>query len=240
LLLGLTSLQASAQPAYDSKTPGAKGTEQAIERATEQSNESAEKAKEKEEDKSGQKQNYKGTLVSITASSVSIKLDDGTPLTFAINANTRVKIPGAGNGNGNGNGKGLGNGNSKKAPVPTDIQPGAKVMVQAVAGQNGAQPTARHIMLIPGKPETTHHVGTVSEYTPGKSLSIVSQDGQTSTFALTGPIKILPEERAGELKVGSRVTVIYGRNPSGAAPDVRGIVVHPAGSGPKATATPKP
>jgi len=34
--------------------------------------------------------------------------------------------------------------------------------------------------------------------------------------------------------------VIYGRNPAGDAPEVRGIVVHPAGSGPKGTGTPKP
>lgn len=230
MILGLTSFQAYAQPAFDSKTPGAKGTEQSIERATERATETGEQARPKNEDKDSQKQNFMGTLVSINATSITLKLDDGTSMTFAITRDTKIKIPGSGKGNGNG----------KQAPATADIPVGAKVMVQAVAGQAGAPMTARHIMLIPGKPETSHHVGTVTQYTPGKSLTILSQDGQSSAFTLTAQTKILPDERASQLKVGARVTVIYGRNPSGDAPEVRGVVVHPEGSGPKGSATPKP
>lgn len=204
LVLGLTSMQVNARSAYDSKTPGAQSTEKASERAAESQKDAGEKG--------GQKQNFKGTLVDLHNSDLTIKLDDGTTRTFTIGSGSKIKVPGG-----------------KKAQSPSEIQKGSKVMVQAITTTDPM--TARHVMIIPGKPATSHHVGTVTEYAAGSKITIQPKKGDPVTFTLTPQTKILPAERAGELAVGSRVTLIYGRNVSGDAPEVRGIVVHPAGSG---------
>jgi len=114
-------------------------------------------------------------------------------------------------------------------------------MALAVRDQNNSL-LARSVMVIPGKPVRTHRVGWVTEYTPGVSITILAHDGNTYAFLLTADTKILPAERAGELGIGSRVTLIAPRDPALLGWTAFGIVVHPAGSGegslPPATATP--
>lgn len=227
--LALTSLQVSASAGSDQggpqKTPGAKATEKVSERATERATEGPGKPtdkpggkpadkedKEDKEDKgekAGKNQNFKGTLTAISAAGLTLKTDEGDEVSVTITASTKIGIPSQG-----------------KSARAADIQVGANVMVQAVQGKDGGW-VARHVLVIPGKPIITHHVGVVTKYTPGASITIADPEGAAFTFSLTAQTKIQPENRAAQLKVGSRVTVIFGRNVSGGAPEVRGIVVHP-------------
>lgn len=91
-------------------------------------------------------------------------------------------------------------------------------------------PVARAIIAIPGKPTIVHRVGTVTEYTPGISITILAVDGNTYPFTFTADTRILPADRAVELAVGSRVTVIAPRDPGALSWTATGIVVHPATS----------
>src|SRR5574341_2011064 len=173
----------------------------------------------------GRHQNYRGTIAS--TSPLQLTLRDGIPSpTFTVTSDTRMKFPGP-------------NGST------ATLQVGMQAMVQAVADQNGNL-TACAVMVIPGQPTRVHRVGWVTAYnfTPGVggSITIQASDGQSYTFTLTGDTKILPQDRAGELGSGSRVTVIARRDPS-LGWTAFGIVVHPEGSGagsmpPTATATP--
>jgi hypothetical protein len=110
------------------------------------------------------------------------------------------------------------------------IQPGMEAMVQAIRDQDGNL-NARSIMVKPDKPTKVHRVGWVMAYAPGESITIQAHDGNTFTFALAEDVKILPTDRADELAVGSRVTIIAPRNPATPLGAANGIVVHPAGSG---------
>ena len=83
-------------------------------------------------------------------------------------------------------------------------------------------------MVIPGKPTKIHRVGVVIAYTPGVSITIQDKNGNEFTFTLTGETKLLPAERAEELAVGSRVTIIAPRDPASGGVTVKGIVIHPA------------
>jgi len=99
--------------------------------------------------------------------------------------------------------------------------------VQAIRDESGNL-VARSVMVIPGKPSKIHRVGIVTAYTPGASITIQDKDGNTFTFTITGEIKLLPPERADQLAVGSRVTIIAPRDPASGGVTVKGIVVHPA------------
>jgi hypothetical protein len=106
-------------------------------------------------------------------------------------------------------------------------------MVQVLQGD--ASLTALYIHVVPGKPEPVHRVGTVTAYTPGASITVLDKKGGSSTFVLTPDTKILPEDRASELGVGSLVTIISRRDPTGGPLTAQGIVVHP----PKGTEEPE-
>lgn len=179
-------------------TPGAKATEKANEHATKQAG-----------NPHGKHENFKGTVSSVDAGSITLILRDGSSVTIGVNADTRLKFPGP------------------KDSVPANLQPGMNVMVQAVRDQGGNL-IARAIMVIPGKPSKIHRVGIVTEYTAGSSITIQDKDGNTYTFAIASETKLLPAERAGMLAVGSRVTIIAPRNPATGGVIVKGIVVHPA------------
>jgi hypothetical protein len=130
-------------------------------------------------------------------------------VTVGLNAETRLKFPGP------------------KDSAPASIEPGMNAMVQAIRDQDGNL-IARAVMVIPGKPSRIHRVGIVTEYSAGGSITIQDKNGNTYTFALSADTRLLPLERAGELAVGSRVTVIAPRDPAGGGVTVKGIVIHPA------------
>ena len=181
------------------KTPGAKATEKALEH--------------------GKRQNYRGVIAAVDATSLTLTLRDGSQLNFLLTPQTQIHIPGR---------------NGKDA----SLEVGMQAMVQATADQSGML-TALRVMAIPGKPVRVHRVGTVTAYTPGQSITIEATDGNSYTFALSSDVKILPKDRADDLGVGSRVTIIAPRDPSTQIWTAIGIVVHPAGTG-AGTGTPAP
>jgi hypothetical protein len=192
----------NAQNASTTKTPGAKATEKAEDKATKQAN--------KEDKPKGKHEHFKGTVDAYEAnSSITLILRDGSPMTIGLTADTRIKFPGP------------------KNSAPTSIEVGMTASVQAIRDEND-QLVALRVMIIPGKPSKIHRVGIVTEYTPGASIKIQDKDGNTYTFTITGEIKLLPAERAGELEVGSRVTIIAPRDPATGGVTVKGIVIHPA------------
>lgn len=195
-----STTQAFARPADmppTKNTPGAVATQ---------------KAEEKANNPKGKRENFKGTVEAISATSLTLTLRDGSSVTVGLSAETRIKVPGM------------------KGATVDAIQPGMEVMLQAIRDQSGNL-TARSIMVKPGKPSKVHRVGWVTAYSPGASITIRAHDGNTYTFVLTTETKILPAQRAGELALGSRVTIIAPRNPATPQGTATGIVVHPADSG---------
>ena len=159
-------------------------------------------------DPQGPRQHFRGTIAALDASSLTLTLQDGSSQVFVLTSATRIKIPGA-------------------KHTGATLQVGMKAMVLAV-GDPGGELTAWMVHVIPGKPVRAHRVGTVTAYSPGSSITIQASDGNAYTFPLTAETKILPAERAGELGIGSRVTIIAPRVPSSLDLIATGIVVHPA------------
>lgn len=181
------------------KTPGVQATEKADDNATKQADKSAR----------GKHENYKGVVSAVDSSSITLTLRDGSSVTIGIAADTRLKFPGP------------------KDSRPTEIQTGMIAMVQAIRDPNNNL-VARAVMVIPGKPTKIHRVGTVTAYKAGQSITIQDKKGNSYTFTLGADIKLLPAERAGDLAVGSRVTIIAPRDPASGGVTVKGIVIHPA------------
>ena len=118
-----------------------------------------------------------------------------------------------------------------------DIQVGVRVLVRAVEAEDGAL-TALRISVSPGKPAPKHHVGEVTAYEEGASITILAHDGNEYTFLITEETKILPAERADELAVGRRVTIISPRDVTGGPFTAKGILVHPETDDGDGTGTP--
>ncbi len=166
---------------------------------------------------------FRGTISAVSSNSLTLTLADGTSASVELTPDTRINIPG---------------------PKSSDVslQVGMKAMVMAFSGADNKL-VARMVLAIPGQPIRTHRVGWVTAYAAGSSITILATDGKSYTFSLTGDTKILPSDRADQLKVGARVTIIAPRVPSSLGWAAVGIVVHPAGSGEgsfPATATPTP
>jgi hypothetical protein len=151
---------------------------------------------------------YRGTISAMDATSLALTLGDGSSVTIGLTADTKIRVPGL---NAQGN----------------SLLVGMQVVAWAHTDANGNL-VARAVMAVPGKPIIAHRVGTVTEYAAGSSITIMAVDGNAYTFVLTAETKILPAERAGELAVGSRVTVIAPRDPAALGWTASGIVVHPA------------
>jgi len=214
VFVGLTFLLASTQ-AFASpgdipntqglqvtRTPHGKGNDKATQKAEDQNTNQNDK-------QHGKHENFKGTVAAVDSASITLTLRDGSSVTVGLTSDTRIKFPGP------------------KDTAPTAIEVGANAMVQAIRGESGNL-TARAVMVIPGKPGKIHRVGIVTAYTAGSSITIQDKDGNTFTFTLTGETKLLPAERADQLAVGSRVTIIAPRDPASGGVTVKGIVIHPA------------
>jgi uncharacterized protein DUF5666 len=170
-------------------------------------------------DAKSRKTTYKGTVAAAGDGGLTLILADGRSLTFVVTGDTKIQIPGAGSGS-----------------ALADVEVGAQALVQARKSENGLL-TALRIHIIPGKPQEVHRVGTVTAYTPGVSITIQDKKGDASTFALTANTKILPQNRAAQLVVGVRVTIISRRDVTGGKLTAQGIVIQPAGT-PEATEKP--
>jgi hypothetical protein len=204
--IALASTQALASPSQvpnaqataTGKVPGAMATQKAIEHATQGIGKPE-----------GTHENFKGTVKAVDDTSLTLTLRDQTEITIMLGPNTKLKFPGP------------------KDRRPARIEVGMRVMVQALRDAAGNL-TARRVMVIPGKPDKMHRVGTVTQYTPGSSITIQDKKGGTFTFELTGQTVILPEDQAAALGIGSVVTIIAPRDPATGGLRVLGVVVHPA------------
>jgi len=190
-------------------TPGANATQKAEDRATKQAEKLNDNATHQAGKPKGKHEHFKGMVAAVDSGSVTLTLRDGSSVTIGLTADTRIKIPG------------------RNDSAPTSVKPGMTVNVQAIRDENG-QLFARMMLVIPGKPTKIHRVGIVTAYTAGTSITIQDKDGNTYTFEIASEIKLLPPERAGELAIGSRVTIIAPRDPASGGVTVKGIVVHPA------------
>lgn len=158
----------------------------------------------------GKSANYKGTINTVSSTSLTLDLKDGSTITFVLDDNTIIKIPTFG----------------RTTATTADLLPGSTVAVHAM--DDGGVLTARIILLIPGKPTLIHRVGVVTAYTAGSSITIQASDGNSYTFVITGTTKLLPEDRASQLTVGSTVTIIAPRDVTGGPVTASGIIIHPA------------
>ena len=187
------------------KTPAAKATDKANQKATQ----GVGKPK-------GKRTTYRGTVTAAGGGSLTLALDGGGSKTFAVTGGTRIHIPTLG-----------------REATLADLHTGVQALVQVL--ENDATQTAVFINVVPGKPEPVHRVGIVTAYTPGASITVQDKKGGSSTFLLTPDTKILPKDRASQLGVGSLVTIISRRDPTGGPLTAQGIVVHP----PKGTEVPE-
>jgi hypothetical protein len=227
-----------AAPSKPRQTPGAKATRKAEERATQghgdngngqsghntpgaTATEKAEARATKAVDK-GQRVTYQGVVSAVGADSLTLQLAGGGSKTFHISASTRIHIPGL----------------DRRATL-ADVHTGVRALVQVL--KDDASLTALYVSIAPGKPEEVHRVGIVTAYTPGASITIRDKDGESFTFLITPQTKILPKDRANQLGIGSRVTIIARRDVTGGPLTAQGIVIHPHRHGatptPTATAT---
>lgn len=188
----------NAKKTPGANTPGAQATKNAEDKDTKQ----ADKPK-------GKHENFKGTVAAADSANITLTLKDGSSVTIGLTSDTRIKFAGP------------------KDSASGNIESGMTAMVQAIRDESGNL-TARSVMVIPGKPGKIHRVGIVTAYTPNASITIQDKDGNTFTFTLSSETKLLPAERASELTVGSRVTIIAPRDPASGGVTVKGIVIHPA------------
>lgn len=172
------------------------------------------------------KENFRGTVVSSTDTSLTIELKKGGEQVFTLDAETVIKYP------------------THFIPVVTEeptaaptVDPsatvvpegplavGLEVMVRA-AKQTDESYLAMNIMVIPGKPVKVHHVGVVSAYTAGESIEITTKDGSVDVFELSETTKYLPDGSVDTLKVGDTVTIIIPRVLTGQPLVAAGVVLH--------------
>jgi hypothetical protein len=152
---------------------------------------------------------FSGEVLAVGGGGLTIKDRTGGEIFVQVNTETVIRIPTLG-----------------KGATLEDIRVGARVVVRALRSEDGAL-TALSISVSPGKPAPKHHVGVVTAYTEGASITILAHDGNEYTFLITDQTKILPADRADELAVGRRVTVICPRDVTGGPFTAAGIVVHP-------------
>lgn len=111
-----------------------------------------------------------------------------------------------------------------------DIQMGVRVV--ALVYKEDDTLHARHIVVIPGKPQFRHHVGIVVDYdnettvTPERSITIEDRQGNTTTFKILDSLEVLPP--GATVDVGDWVTVISHRDPASDQFIATGVVVHSA------------
>ena len=154
----------------------------------------------------GVKENYKGTITFIDATSIEIKQKGDTLVTISLSAETVVKIP------------------TKHDATLTDLKAGMKVTIKALRVDDVL--TAKKIILIPGKPTKVYKVGVVTDYQPGISITIQAKNTSLYTFLVTAETKILPADQADKLVVGAVVTIIAPRDVTSLDRTAKAIVIH--------------
>lgn len=176
--------------------------------------------------------NFRGMVLSSDASSLTLELKDGSQQVIAMDANTVIQYPThfepentatpevSPSATETATETATVTATATATPGPLD---GLQVMVKTAKQTNGSF-LALRVMVIPGKPEKQQHVGVVTAYTEGSSITIKGKDGMEYTFGISGSTKILPE--GSTIKVGDNVTVIMPRVLTGQPKVAAGIVLH--------------
>jgi Domain of unknown function (DUF5666) len=170
-----------------------------------QATQRAERAAERE--RRHHRVHFRGSVTAVDAASISLDTDQGG-MTFTINEETRINLP------------------TSRDAGAADINVGSQAAVLAIQEEDDSF-TALSIQVVPSKPVHIHHVGVVTEYIEGVSITIEATDGDLITFLIGEDFKILPEERADTLAAGQRVTIIARRDPAGGELTAQGVVIHP-------------
>ena len=193
----------------------------------------------------GKKTNFRGVVVASSDTSLTVELKDGTQQVIALDGNTVIKypthfIPQATE---------TATATAEATDVPTETSTatetavvtgpldGLQVMVHAVK-QADESYLALTVMVIPGKPVKLHHVGEVTAYTEGVSITIKGKDGKETTFDISDMTKILPD--GSKIAVGDTVTVIMPRVLNGQPMVAAGIVLHTTTMGTDTESTSEP
>ncbi len=206
VLLGLLVLTeralASPAPAFEAKGP--KGTETEVEPGHTPGAQATAHA-----GMHGKPQIFHGTISAVDATSLTLALADGSPVTIGLTPATKIHVPGP-------------------QSAGDTLVVGMRAVAMAFTDPASNQLVARMVIQIPGQPLRVHRVGKVTAYTPGSSITIQATDGNSYTFALTADTKVLPEGQAANLAIGSLVTIIAPRVPASPVWTAKGIVVHGA------------
>lgn len=238
LVFGATQVYAStgsasglAQPVLKKTPPpsGQHGNNPGIDKkATQQAERDLRQAEQQLEkgNQHGKKLSFRGTVKEVGDASFILTVGS-TDMTFMVDEKTQFKIPTLGR-------------NALLADLNVGVQASVRAVelapetevspeaAPAVEAPPAASMLALSVQVIPGKPVKIHRVGIVTAYTAGVTITIQAKDAQQYTFLLSETTKILPAERAADLKVGSFVTIISRRDVTGGPLSAQGIVVHPA------------
>lgn len=200
--LAMTTMQVYANPGGIKPTPKPEKIEKVEKtpgmKATEVATLKTEKSKP---------ENYKGIVTEVTVDSLTLKMSDESTIQFMVDDKTQVKIP------------------TVKGATVTEINLGVNATIHAYRDVD-ENLVAKAIQIVPGKPVKIHRVGVVTAYTPAESITIEAKDGELYTFTLTTDTKILPLSRIDQLGVGTTVTIISRRDPTGGVLAAQGIVIH--------------
>lgn len=159
--------------------------------------------------KKGKSEHFVGTISAVDAVGFTMLLRNGTSVTILLSPNTRA-IEFAADGR----------------PRPANLATGQAVLVRAVRDANDTL-TARSVLVAPSQPVRVHMIGTVTEYVPGASITVLAIDGKSYTFIINGETDLLSAGTNSALNVGSHVTIVARRDSSGGQNIALGIVVLP-------------
>lgn len=137
--------------------------------------------------------NYHGVLMSLSATSLTVLLDDGSTVTFDITEKSSVKVP-----------------TMSQSSTAADLTMNMRVVVHAFLDKTTGVLTARSINVVPGDPNSNggNLAGLVSDYQPGISITITDEFGIPTTYLLSETTQIILEDPTLTLAAGSIVTVI--------------------------------
>ncbi len=216
LIFNVSNVTAAAEVAFNSnkphKTPGEQATKVAtnkVDDGNNGSNGNNGNAQSTDKPKKQKLTNYRGVISAVDGVSLTLDLPNATQMTFVLNEDTGIKVPTLG-----------------QSASLADLVVGQNVVVRAFVEADQSL-VASQIMVVPGKPVKIHRVGMVTDYQPGVSITIQDKDSNLFTFIVTETTKILPAERADQLAVGVRVTIICPRDVAYGTFTAAGIVVHP-------------
>lgn len=236
IVLAMTATTVLAAPDISmkpKKTPAPQGTEVTATEVTPAPHGNSEQHRNNQNnqnEKNG-KANFRGVVVTSDATSLTLELKDGTQQVIMMDENTVIKYPTHFNPAATEEPTATETATATEAATetvtatvtPTGPLAGLQVMVKAVK-QTDDSFLALKVMVIPGKPVKQQHVGEVTAYTEGSSITIKAKDGKEYTFEISTTTKILPE--GSTIKVGDMVTVIMPRVLTGQPMVAAGIVLH--------------